>query len=274
MTRDARDPGRIDLHMHTNRSDGKLPPDELLAQILRGKLDLAAVADHDLPNVLTPGVHTDGKHSVRILAAAELSGSHAGREFHLLVYFPGEMPASFRAFLQERARARAVRYDEAVARLGGGLPPADEAAVAGERSLTRNHLYAALKSTGRVRDAREGYGLLAGSDIVPLIELTFVDAIRIAREAGGLTSWAHPSLNDAQAYTATFAAAGLEALEGVRPKLDRRTRNGLKNLAEKHKLLLTGGSDWHGWNEPPLGTFAVTGERARAFVARLDRAVA
>ena len=79
MTRDARDPGRIDLHMHTNRSDGKLPPDELLAQILRGKLDLAAVADHDLPNVLTPGVHTDGKHSVRILAAAELSGSHAAR---------------------------------------------------------------------------------------------------------------------------------------------------------------------------------------------------
>lgn len=274
MTRDAHDPGRIDLHMHTSRSDGKLPPEELLAQALRGKLDLVAVADHDLPNVLTAGVHSDGRHSLRVVAAAELSGSHAGREFHLLVYFPGEMPAEFRAFLEGRARARAVRYDAAVVRLGGDLPPADADAHAGQRSLTRNHLYAALKASGRVRDAREGYGLLAGSDIVPLIDLTFIEAIAIARAAGGVTSWAHPSLNDAQAHTATFVAAGLEALEGVRPHLDRRTRNGLKNLADKHELLLTGGSDWHGWNEPPLGTFAVTGERARAFVARLDRAAA
>ncbi len=273
--RAADDPGRIDLHMHTDRSDGRLPPADLLDRAFAGRLDVVAVADHDLPNVLTPGVHEREGHKVRVIAAAEVSGHHGGRELHLLVYFPGEMPASFRDFLRERARARASRYDAARARLGfADLPEADAAAHAGERSLTRHHLFSALKEARHVRDPREGYALLGGSAVVPLIDLPFVEAIRIARAAGGLTSWAHPSLNDAQAWTPTFVAAGLQGLEGVRPNLDRRTRNGLKTLAEKHGLVLTGGSDWHGWHEPPLGTFAVTGERAREFMARLDAAPA
>lgn len=270
--RAANDPGRIDLHMHTDRSDGRFPPEDVLARCFAGRLDLVAVADHDLPNVLAPGVHERDGRTLRVVAAAELSGQHQGRELHLLVYFPGEMPADFRAFLQDRARARATRYDAAVDKLGfPDLPRADGAAHAGERSLTRHHLYSALKEARHVRDMREGFTLLGGSGVVPLIELTFVDAIRAAKAAGGLTSWAHPGLNDAQAWTAQFVAAGLDGLEGVRPHLDRKTRNGLKTLAEKHGLLLTGGSDWHGWHEPPLGTFAVTGERARDFVARLDR---
>jgi predicted metal-dependent phosphoesterase TrpH len=271
--RAADDPGRIDLHLHTDRSDGRFPPDDVLARAFAGRLDLLAVADHDLPNVLPAGLHERDGRTLRLVAAAEISGHHDGREFHLLVYFPGEMPEDFRAFLRARARARAVRYDAAVAKLGlPGLPPADDDARDGARSLTRHHLYAALKAARHVRDMREGFQLLGGSAVVPLIDLPYVDAIRIAREAGGLTSWAHPGLLDAQAHLATFVRAGLEGIEGVRPRLDRKTRNGLRSLAEKHGLLLTGGSDWHGWTEPPLGTFAVTGERARDFVARLDRA--
>jgi predicted metal-dependent phosphoesterase TrpH len=257
--------------MHTDRSDGRLPPDALLDQAFAGRLDVVAVADHDLPNVLRPGLHTRDGRQVRVLAAAEVSGCHEGRELHLLVYFPGEMPDTFRALLRSRAMARAERYDAALGRLGlAGLAPADPAARQGERSLTRHHLVAALRAAQHIATARQGFALLQGGSVVPLIELPFVDAIRAAREAGGLTSWAHPSLADAQAWTPTFVRAGLQGLEGVRPGLDRRTRNGLKNLAEKYGLLLTGGSDWHGWSEPPLGTFAVTGERARDFMARLD----
>ncbi len=259
--------------MHTDRSDGRFPPDEVLSRAFAGKLDAIAVADHDLPNVLSPGIHERNGRALRVIAAAEVSGNHGGRELHLLVYFPSQMPDDFRAFLRERARLRADRYDAAVDKLAlPDLDRADDSARAGERSLTRHHLFHALRAGGHVRDTREGFTLLGGSGVVPLIELPFVEAIRIARAAGGLTSWAHPSLLDAQAWTGTFVAAGLQGLEGVRPHADRRTRNGLKALADLHGLLLTGGSDWHGWHESPLGTFAVTGERAREFVDRLDRA--
>lgn len=266
------DPGRIDLHMHTDRSDGRYAPEEVLARCARRRLDVVAITDHDLPNAIPAGEHTLEGHTVRVLAGVELSGSHEGRELHLLVYFRDEMPDDFRAFLRERARLRAARYDEAVERLGlPDVPRADAAAYAGERAITRHHLFRELLGRGHVPDRRAGWALLRGSQVVPLIDLPFLDAIRIARDAGGFTSWAHPSLDDAQAWTRTFAAAGLQGLEGIRPALDRRTRNGLKNLAEKHGLVLTGGSDWHGWGDGELGLFAVCGERARTFVQRLER---
>jgi predicted metal-dependent phosphoesterase TrpH len=266
------DPGRIDLHLHTDRSDGRHAPAEVLARAARGGLDLVAVSDHDLPNVLSAGVHHVEGRDVRVVAAAEVSGTHEGREYHLLVYFPGDMPPAFRDWLTGRAQERAERYAAAIRNLGvDGLPAPDDDARAGRRALTRHHLYRALKDAGHVRDARSGFAQLSGT--VPLISLSFVEAIRAARAAGGLTSWAHPSLMDAQTHAAAFVTAGLQGLEGVRPGLDRRTRNGLKTLADKHGLLLTGGSDWHGWGgDGELGTFAVTGERARDFVARLDAA--
>lgn len=263
--------GRMDLHMHTDRSDGRYPPDEVLGRAAARGLDLIAITDHDLPNVVSAGTHTLGARTIRVIAGVELSGSHLGREYHLLVYFPGEMPASFAAFLRDRARVRAERYDTACTRLGHpDLPLADAAAHAGERSLTRHHLYRALMAGGHVRDARDGFALLRGSQVVPLIELPYVEAIRTARAHGGLTSWAHPSLDDAQAHARTFVTAGLQGLEGIRPGLDSRTRNGLKNLADKLGLLLTGGSDWHGWAGGDLGLFAVTGERTQIFRERLD----
>lgn len=259
---------RYDLHMHSDRSDGKYPALEVLRRAAANGLDIIALSDHDLPPVLAPGMHEVEGRSIRVLASAEVSGNHDGREFHLLVYFPGEMPANYQAFLRHRAELRAQRYDDAVATLGLPLPLADADARRGARALTRHHLYRALMETGSVTE-QEAWRKLSGSKVVPLIDLTYVEAIRTARAAGAYTSWAHPSLADAQKHVATFAKAGLQALEGVRPTLDRPTRNGLKKLAKKHGLAITGGSDWHGWWQGDLGQFAFTGDFATAFSAQL-----
>src|SRR5256885_178306 len=79
------DPGRVDLHMHTDRSDGRYPPEEVLARAVARRLDVIAVTDHDLPNVIAAGTHAVAGRTIRVIAAVELSGNHAGREFHLLV---------------------------------------------------------------------------------------------------------------------------------------------------------------------------------------------
>jgi hypothetical protein len=243
----------------------------VLARAAAGRIDILALTDHDLPPVLAAGVHEVAGRRVRVLHAAEVSGCHEGREQHLLVYFPGEIPDGYRAFLRVRAAVRAERYDEAVRRLGltpgVDVPAADAAARAGERALTRHHLVRALRDAGLVPDSRSGFPRVA--PVVPLIDLPFVQAIREARAAGGLTSWAHPSRPDAEAWTRTFVEAGLQALEGARPQQDRSTRNALAKLAERHGLLVTGGSDWHGWHEGAFGMFAFEGERAAAFCEAL-----
>ncbi len=260
--------GRVDLHMHTNRSDGRHPPEEVLARCAAARLDVVAITDHDLPGPFSAGVHEVGGRSVRVIAGTELSGTHGGRELHLLVYFPGEMPESFAEFLRSRARERAERYDRGLDALGLDAARADTGARAGDRALTRHHIYRALRDAGRAPEPHAAWSLIHAR--VPLLSLTFVEAIRVARAAGGLTVWAHPQLADATAWIDVFVAAGLHGVELLRPTVDRRVRNGLKTLADKHRLVASGGSDWHGWSEGELGAFAFQGERAAQFLARLD----
>lgn len=258
----------LDLHVHSNHSDGKYDPLEVLRLAATGGINVLALSDHDLSPALRPGVHEVEGRTIRVLAAAEVSGAHAGEELHLLVYFPGEPPPEARAFLRERAASRAQRFNEAAERLQLPERAAPEA-VAGEASLTRFHLAAALAEAGRVKRPSDAWALLQ-RDTVPLIEFTFLEAIRTARSWGGLTSWAHPSLADANQHLATFVAAGLQGLEVCRPGLPKPTRNGLRRLAKRYNLLVTGGSDFHGWWPGKLGDFRFEGDQAEAFLARLD----
>jgi len=97
---------RFDLHLHTNRSDGKLPVDALIAQCIAGGLEAIAITDHDLDTPVPVGEHHTLEGSIYVIGGAEISGVHAGHELHLLAYFPEAIPESFRAFCKARAQAR------------------------------------------------------------------------------------------------------------------------------------------------------------------------
>lgn len=258
---------RLDLHLHTNRSDGRASPEEVLLAAAAGSLDVVAPTDHDVPPGLPAGTHTVGDREVRVVAAAEVSGIQDGHELHLLVYFPGEMPLPYQRWLTGRAQARAGAYDAAASRLG--LPLAGAEAHAGTRAVTRHHLAKALVLAGGAPSFSEAFPAFARAGVGPLIDLPFAEALSVARDAGGWTSWAHPSLPAVQRWLGQFAGWGLHAVETLRPRQDRPTRNGLKRAAAKHKLGITGGSDWHGWNEGRLGLFAVQGEPADDALRRL-----
>jgi predicted metal-dependent phosphoesterase TrpH len=94
---------RLDLHCHSTSSDGRYPAAEVLARALASGLDVLSLTDHDLPPVLPPGlvarppnVKTGAPEApLRLIHGVEVTGAHDGREYHLLVYFPGEMPAEF-----------------------------------------------------------------------------------------------------------------------------------------------------------------------------------
>jgi predicted metal-dependent phosphoesterase TrpH len=250
---------RLDLHLHSDRSDGKLPPDELLRRCAEGRLDLVALTDHDLVPSLAAGWQTVAGRRIRVVHGAEVSGVHRGKELHLLVYFPDEMPASFRAFLDGRARFRAERYESARRSIGlPGVTEADAAAFAGARALTRHHLARALVEAGHVGDTAAAFRHFTATrhGHVPPVDVSFVDVIRTARAAGGFTSWAHPSLGDAELWAPALEKEGLQALEASRPGLGLHGRGVLSRLARKLGLLTTGGSDWHGWTGGAPGQYA------------------
>lgn len=260
---------RIDLHVHTNLSDGRYPPEEVLRRCALAQLDVVALTDHDLAPAWPAGwVEVDGRR-IFLLHAVELSGVYEGIEQHLLVYFPGEMPAAFRDLCHQRVLERAQRYEQARTQLGlAGVQPADEDAFAGRRALTRLHLAQAVAAAGHSANTREAMDRYVAEDrgVVPTVTLDWIEAIRLAREAGGFTSWAHPSVERAKAWTPRFKAAGLQGLEGLRPGTGRAYRVAMRQLAQKHDLILTGGSDWHGWAPGVLGDFAIDAQQAAPFL--------
>lgn len=262
------DHARIDLHLHSTLSDGAHDPHTVIRMAAEAGLDWIALTDHDLASQSLVGEHPVGDRRIHVLGGAEISGSHAGQEFHLLVYFPGQIPTAFTDFCRAQCKARAARYDAAREFLDfATLPAAAIEAHRGDRALTRLHLAKALVDGGYASHLGEAFGrwLGDGHGNVPKLQLPFVKAIAFARECGGLTSWAHPTVDQAEAHVAEFAAAGLMGLEVLRPHLDSRVRYRLRQLAKGHGLFLTGGSDWHGWGDARLGLFRMYGRELGAF---------
>lgn len=260
---------RVDLHCHSLASDGLVEASELARRAAAAGLAALAITDHDLPPVLGVGEIKHEDHTMRLIAGVELSTMHEGRELHLLVYFGGEMPEAFAEWCRERARWRARWFDACTEALGMDDVRADDDAHAGRRTLTRLHLARSLVRSGRVSSLSQAFERHVGhsSTVIPSLNQSFMDALEVAKSAGGWTSWAHPPPVLAERFSADFAAAGLDALESHRPK--KAGRNRLSALAHQHGMGITGGSDWHGWEKRKMGSFRVP---ARA-LHRTDKAL-
>ena len=266
---------RIDLHMHTTCSDGRFEPQEVLRRCASGGLDVVAITDHDLVCPIRPGVHELDGRQLRVVAAAEMSGVHEGKEYHLLCYFPGEVPDGFHWFCEAQCRSRAERYRAALLAIDlPGLNEPDALALDGERALTRHHIARQLVALGHARNVGDAFAryLSAASKNVPRIAADFSTIIRLARAHGALTSWAHPSVADVDRHLDTFAKAGLQGIEGLRPTINARQRNRFRRMARRYGLFLTGGSDWHGWKEADLGLFYLQARELGDFVEALEAA--
>ena len=109
---------RVDLHCHSVASDGLEEASTLVERAALAGLSALAITDHDLPPVVQPGLHAVGPSDIRIIAGVELSTMHKGKELHLLVYFPEDMPSQFVEWCRSRARWRAEWFDTCATALG------------------------------------------------------------------------------------------------------------------------------------------------------------
>ena len=248
---------RVDLHCHTIHSDGLFAPEDVARMAAQAGLSALAITDHDLPPVLGSGVRSFGEHSIRLIAGVELSTMHENRELHLLVYFPGEMPSEFAEWCRNRARWRASWYDESIGLLGLDIPKADKDAREGRRTLTRVHLARAVVEAGITTTLHHAFEQYVGgsAERIPDLNMSFLEALSVAKDAGGWTAWAHPPPKQAEEWAATFAEAGLDALKSYRP--NKSARNRLARLSHGLGMGISGGSDWHGWEKRKMGSFRI-----------------
>lgn len=270
---------RLDLHMHTDRSDGSLSPEEVVAGAVAGGLGVIAITDHDDASGVPAAVAAAEGSPLTVLAGAELSATHQGKEVHILAY--GVDPAS-PALRDHGTRARTRRFSRMEAmleRLGEEgveveLDAVERAAGSERPMIGRPHLARALVEAGYAASVSEAFDTLIGDEhpaYIPTDLGSPAEVVAITREAGGMAVWAHPPSDLLETVLLEMVAAGLEGLEAYRPNWPRRKIRRVVALAGAHGLVVTGGSDWHGPDRNGrIGDFWVTPGMVRGFLERME----
>ncbi len=259
----------IDLHTHTNASDGSDTPEQLVRRAVSGGVRALAITDHDTLDGFDGAREAAAREGLELICGIELSARVEGetdrrrRNAHLLAYFFNEPGAAFREWLRGLRQKRRERNGLIAGRLQAmGIDIRLEDAEALGRNVTaRPHFAALLIRRGYAANVREAFDVYlseTGSAYVEREDPPVREAIAHARAAGGVTSLAHPiRLN--QPYAAReeqlisgWAAAGLDALEVWHTDQDEALERRYAELAARCGLLRTGGSDYHGDHTPGI----------------------
>jgi predicted metal-dependent phosphoesterase TrpH len=261
--------GFIDLHSHTNASDGTLTPAELIALALRIKLAALAITDHDtfagydlaLPIAQAAGF--DLVRGIELNSRLLIEGSSQPRFVHVLVYFPARDPSpEFQSWLAEQRadrRSRNAKLAKALQDRGVDIT-LQEVEARGRTLAGRPHFARLLVEKGYAANFEDAFHKYLGEDAPSFVERdsnTTEEVIALARQGGGIPVVAHPiriGLARAPEHDALarLKQAGLVGLEVYHSDHPPAMQTYYRHLADELELLPTGGSDFHGDVKPDI----------------------
>ena len=267
---------KVDLHLHTDTSDGALPPSELVTRAAAAGLDVIAIADHDTTAGVAPAAEAASGLDIEVIPAIEVSANHRGRDIHVLGYFVDPDAPILADHTDQARRRRDTRIREMIDRLeelGVSVEYDDVLSEAGPRAqaLARPHLARVLWNQGHVGSVAEAFDRYIADDgpaYVAVHALDVAGAIEKIHQAGGIAVWAHPPMPLLGGALREFVDAGLDGIECYRPRVSPPDLNRLLNKAHQHDLVVTGGSDWHGPWHGDLGSFHLTEDQLGGFLDR------
>ena len=267
-----------DLHLHTSFSDGTYSPEELAAHGKRHQLAAMALTDHDTVEGCARMAEACASHNIEFIPGAELTAEWNGVELHLIGYFLDTTNAKLLSELAEFQRARQERIHEMVARLNDLNIPLQAEAVfklANCRSPGRPHVGRALVQGGFCSNMDEAFDRFLKKHrpaYVPKFKMSAEHAVGLIHSAGGLAVMAHPALNRTDEVIPKLVAAGLDGIECFHTKHSAADSRHYVNIAQRYKLLITGGSDCHGMSKgrPLIGSVKLPYEH----VTKMKQAVA
>ena len=244
--------GLIDLHAHTNVSDGVLPPQELVRLAKASGVSVLAVTDHDtlagIPSAMAEGARV----GLQIVPGVEVTAYVDDLEVHILGHFIDPDDARLTEFLAVSRDDRVERIRRMVDKLWSlGLPlDADEILTqAPGSSVGRPHLAQAMVRRGYVASVQEAFdryltpGKLAHVERSRLPAAEVIVAIKLA---GGVPSLAHPGVYGRDEMIPRLVEQGLMGLEVHHPDHDADAIFRYERMRLRYGMLAVGGSDYHG----------------------------
>lgn len=259
-------PGVIDLHLHTTASDGLCEPAVLVDLAWRAGIRTMSVTDHDTVAALPEIEIVAAASGISFVPGIEITAVHEGRDIHVLGYFFDRSNAALGAFLERQRADRIRRVNVMADKLADMGKPIDREAVLASRSsgksLGRPMVAKALVRAGHVLDTRQAFDQLIGEGkpaFIPRSGPAPAEVIAIINSAGGVASLAHPGLLRRDDLIPAMVDAGLTAVEAFHSEHDPTTTEHYVALADRHGILVSGGSDYHGDKERRRAAFGTVG---------------
>lgn len=254
-----------DLHLHTLFSDGTFTPEELVLHAQKNGLACIALTDHDTVEGCARAAAACAAVKMEFITGSELTAEHEDTEVHIIGYFLDTANQHLLDRIAQFQSVRQSRIHEMVAALNKlGVPLKAESvfALASCKSPGRPHVARAMvkeKLIGNLDEAFEKYLKKGRPAWVPKTKMSALEAIELIHQADGLAVIAHPGLNRTDDVIPHLVSAGLDGLECFHTKHSTVMSERYLEMAEKYKLLVTGGSDCHGYskNKPLIGSVRV-----------------
>lgn len=265
----------IDLHAHTDRSDGSTDPGDLVRLAVREGIEALAIADHDTFAGHDAALPTAADSGLELICAVELSTRPGGqsapgkrkRSVHLLGYWLSAAPSGdFRRWLVSQQESRHQRNVQLVAKLQhlGVATTLQDAERYGRNQVGRPHFAKVLCDKGYVSTMQQAFDIYLADEAKAAVdrdEPTLHEGIQRITESGGMASLAHPvRLPQCGEELADFLGdlidVGLRGIEVFHSEHSPSDTAQFAELARRLDLVPTGGTDFHGDNKPGvrLGT--------------------
>jgi len=242
-----------DLHIHTNFSDSTLTPEEVIKDASREGLSCISIVDHDTVDGFEPTRKAGEASGIEVLSGVELSCEVNGKDVHIIGYLIDCNNEKLReqfVCMQDTRVGRMKRMIEKLRELGiENIDLQEVRDLAMSQSVGRPHLAMIMKKTGAVSSIKEAFDKYIsdeGPAYVKKFKQTPQEGIELIRQAGGVAILAHPMVTNVDELIPSFVEAGLDGLEAHYPNNSKKIVNFYANLAKKHDILVTGGSDSHG----------------------------
>lgn len=245
-----------DLHCHTRLSDGTLGIEDLIAFAKKKGLETIAITDHDCLAGTVRSKVIGARHGIQVIPGVELSSTdaEAGKQVHVLCYLP-DAPDMLEGLCKRNSLARKKASHFMMLQTAKRYPVSTEFIIkcaTGSTNLYKKHIMQALIECG-YSDSFNGelYKSLfsKSSENNILVEAKYEnvkDVIDSIHTAGGIAVLAHPYASECVDEISKYIEYGIDGIEVFHPSADEEQQANLKKIASKHKLLMTGGSDFHG----------------------------
>lgn len=254
---------QIDLHVHSNKSDGTYTPTELVDYALQKGLSAFALTDHDTTDGLEEATAYAKDKPIEVIPGIEFSSENEGKDIHVVGLYINYDATAFQARLQSFVDSRINRNIKMCRNLQeAGIDITFDKLCAENPGavITRAHYAAYLTEHGYVANRAEAFAKYVGDNCkyyVPREKITPTQAVELILQAGGVPILAHPPLyhmgnERLDALVGSLKQAGLMGIETFYSSYSNQDERDMLRLAKKYDLLLSGGSDFHGDNKPGL----------------------